>query len=76
MPLRYTLSHFSDISPDLLRTILYMMSIRILEEAGVVVLRDEVENLEGLTIVGRRDASSAERKSTWNLTEAADTEPK
>lgn len=45
-----------------------------LEEAGVVVLRDEVENLEGLTIVGRRDASSAERKSTWNLTEAADKE--
>jgi len=47
---------------------------RALEEAGVFVLRDEVKNLKGLTVVGRRDASSAARESTENLLKKADTE--
>lgn len=47
---------------------------RTLEEAGVAVLRDEVRNLEGLTIIGRQDASSAERKGTKELAKEADKE--
>ncbi len=43
-----------------------------LDEAGVTVLQDEVRNLEGLTVVGREDASRAGRKSTGELVKGAE----
>lgn len=45
-----------------------------LEDAGVTVLRDEVKELEGLTVVGRQDASNGGRESTEELAKKVDGE--